>query len=207
MSFRHRLEGAEYVNHISALSAVNSLSFSLDILGRILFVRVVASDSNHTLSFIVDRHTVSALVAACASEPQSVEALLLAAESFEPGISDRVMDEMMRFDLWMQGGATKVRLLRPEPGREPALPRAFEVVDPLTRGLAYTPDDEGLVVVDLENREITTPDQHIQLPGRYGSVVRRDPSGDLEIETVYTLGPAWTVAREPVLASVGGDHG
>jgi hypothetical protein len=117
------------------------------------------------------------------------------------------MGELMRFDLWMQGGATKVRLLRPEPGRQQNLPAAFEVVDPLTRQLAYTPDADGLVIIDLESRQISTPQANVALPGHRGSVVRPDPTGEYEIETIYALSSAWNLSDAHDYATMGGAHG
>ncbi|GAC1474299.1 MAG: hypothetical protein PVSMB7_29200 [Chloroflexota bacterium] len=168
-------------------------------------MRIVIRGVNREISFVGDTETVSALVAACATEPKTLEALLLATEPYQRGIVDQVMGEMMKFDLWMQGGATKVRVLRPEKGTEPVLPRAFEVVDPLTRQLAYLPDLDGLFIIDLDTREITGPTSASQGPARHGSVIRSDETGEYEIETIYRLGHAWTlsgadVAREEMVS-------
>jgi hypothetical protein len=154
-------------------------------------MRIVVRDENRAMSFLMDADVVPALVAACSTEPRTVESLLLATEFYRPGITQQVMNELFHLDLWMEGDTTKVRQLHGTEGAERSGPEAFEIVDPATRRLASLPDSDGLVIIDLEHREISSGGSTVDLPGRRGLVVAPDPTGEYEMATAYTLGHTW----------------
>jgi len=143
-------------------------------------LRFTIHDSEKTVSFTGDAELAAHLVAACASEPDLLEDLLLAAERFSPGIVRRVMKELLAADKAIEAGV------------DPSLYDAFEVVDETTARRAMKSGREGNVNIDLVRHAITGSTNIRSSLGARGSVRVRLDEG-LERETVYALSQNWTV--------------
>ncbi len=156
-------------------------------------VRFTIRDMEKTVSFGEDAGLTQALVAACASEPELLEDLLPAVEPYAPGTAGRVMTGLLAFDQVAEDGspafpeqdaADDVGTWRPS--------RAFEVFDPRSEWLARTPDDEGLVCIDLRGRSISG---QVAAPSPIvarGMLEHRAPSGALR-RLAFVLSDRWEI--------------
>ena len=156
-------------------------------------VRFTIRDTEKTVSFGEDAALTQALVAACASEPELLEDLLPAVEAYAPGTAGRVMTGLLAFDqvaedgapdLTEQDAADDVGTWRPS--------RAFEVFDPRSEQLARTPDDEGLVYIDLRGRRISGQVAASSPILARGSLPHRAPGGALR-RMAFVLSDRWAI--------------
>lgn len=143
--------------------------------------RITIVDPEKTVSFRADAALAQAVVASCAAEPTLTEDLIIAAESFREGTVARVSHELLRSDELMRGGMSVSPLV------------AFEAVTEEAKRLAKTDDADGLVVVDLVSHDISGWIDDVNPPTAYGSVRISMPEVGLQRETVYALGPEWSV--------------
>lgn len=148
-------------------------------------LRITLRDGEQTISFSEGLETARRLVAACASRPESIGELLIAAEVFERGIAARLMDELMTFDKGLQreGAAFTSRAL--DGGG------AFQVVDAATEEAALAPLGEGLVLVDIPAQRIGHS-AGIELAAE-GEVGARDDTGLSERRITYVLPKEWAL--------------
>ncbi len=146
-------------------------------------VRITVHDRESTISFRGDFDLAHCLVAACASEPDRFEALLIATEPYRPGVVTRVMHDLLQFDAAVELQQTV------------SLARAFEVQDTATDLTWRHPDEDGLVVFDLERHSVAgslSVGESIHASGS----IRTRPGGGLERQTVYALSNDWVVDIE-----------
>lgn len=145
-------------------------------------VRLTIHDSEKTVSFLGDEHQARCLVAGCASEPDLLEDLLIAAEPHCPGNVANVIQGLVRFDHAITDQHTLT------------LSGPFEVMDPGMDRVAYIPDRSGLLAIDLADKAISsTLGSGVLLGGRGSIRIERVTSG-LDRETIYALSDAWTVS-------------
>jgi len=128
-------------------------------------MRFTVIDAQGGVSFVAPCRTMEALVAACASEPESLEALLAAASVFEPELPDRVLSGLAVFDehnsranlAWIHSA---LGLLRPAD-----LP-VFRVLDQRTRQASLEPVRAGVIVFNLLGKRI------VQIHNTYAEIKR-----------------------------------
>lgn len=117
------------------------------------------------ISFVEDEYMLPALVAACAANPSTYEALLDAAHEFDRRPRDQVRNALSVFDEHNM------------PGRYHAIHRslaettgvytpAFRIVDDLTRQASLQPVKAGLIIFNLKERRI------VQVQNTTGEVER-----------------------------------
>ncbi len=159
-------------------------------------VRFTIRDMEKTVSFGEDVALTQALVAACASEPELLEDLLPAVEPYAPGTAGRVMTGLLAFDQVVEDGAPDLteQDVADEAGTWRAS-RAFEVFDPRSEWLARTPDDEGLVCIDLRGRSISGQVAAPSPIAARGMLEHRAPNGALR-RLAFVLSDRWEINVE-----------
>src|SRR5439155_13197978 len=116
-------------------------------------MRFTVIDARGGVSFVAPCRTMEALVAACASQPSTLEEALDAASLFEPEIRDRVLSGLAVFDEHNSRGNpisihSALDLLRPAD-----LP-VFRVLDDRTRQASLQPARAGVIVFNLKSKRI-----------------------------------------------------
>jgi len=159
-------------------------------------IRFTIRDMEKTVSFGEDAALTQALVAACASEPELLEDLLPAVEPYAPGTAGRVMTGLLAFDQVVEDGAPALteQDVAGEAGTWRAS-RAFEVFDPRSEWLARTPDDEGLVCIDLKGRSISGQVAAPRPISARGMIEHRAPGGALR-RLAFVLSDRWAINVE-----------
>jgi hypothetical protein len=159
-------------------------------------VRFTIRDMEKTVSFGEDAGLAQALVAACASEPELLEDLLPAVEPYAPGTAGRVITGLLAFDQIAEDGlpAPTGQPVADEAGTWGA-PPAFEVFDPRSERLARTPDDEGLVCIDLKGRSISGQMAAPRPIAARGTLEHRAPGGALR-RMAFVLSDRWAIDVE-----------
>lgn len=148
-------------------------------------VRFTIYDGEKTVSFEGNMHLAYCFVAACADTQALLEDLLVAVEPYAAGTAERAVHGLLDFDRAREAAAWP-----PNP-----LPAVFEVVDDSTERLSQTPDDEGLMTINLVLYSIG---------GRLVSSMPVTPRGLVSLDTpgaagqkvAYALRDSWTVNVE-----------
>ena len=129
-------------------------------------MRFTVVDRDSTVSFIGPDRDLQALVAACASGPETLEALLDQAAPFTADLRERVLSGLAVFDehnspdnyRWIHAALDYC------PPQETPV---FRVVDPRTEELSLTPVRAGVVVFNLVAKRI------VQIQNTYAEVRRK----------------------------------
>jgi hypothetical protein len=164
-------------------------------------VRFTIHDTEKTVSFVGEERLARYLVAACAVEPAALEELLVAAEPYAPGTTAFVMHGLLRFDAQHAPKHAAAWPHDEEPGTDvlhQSDTEVVEVVDGETAELARTPEDGGLLSIDLEERRIS------------GWVAAEEPIaawGTLDLSAhdpgrhslVFALGGRWVVTLQTAI--------
>jgi len=159
-------------------------------------VRFTIRDTEKTVSFGEDARLAQALVAACASEPELLEDLLPAVEPYAPGTAGRVITSLLAFDQVAEDGSQDFPEQDGDDGartwRESS---TFEVIDPRSEQLSRTPDDEGLVYIDLKGRSISGQVAAPSPIAVRGTIERRAPGGAPR-RMAFLLSDRWMIDVE-----------
>lgn len=156
-------------------------------------VRFTIRDTEKTVSFGEDARLAQALVAACASEPELLEDLLPAVEPYVPGTAGRVITSLLAFDQVAEDGPQDVPEQDGDDGADILLESpTFEVIDPRSEQLSRTPDDEGLVYIDLQGRSISGQVVASSPIAVRGTLERRVPGGAPR-RMAFVLSDRWMI--------------
>jgi hypothetical protein len=128
-------------------------------------MRFTIIDAAGGVSFVAPCRAMEALVAACASEPQTVESALEQASRFEPELRDRVLSGLAVFDEHnsranLASIHAALDLLRPAD-----LP-VFRVLDARTREASLQPARAGVIIFNLVGKRI------VQIHNTYNEIKR-----------------------------------
>ena len=129
-------------------------------------MRFTVIDPRGRVSFVAPCSALEALVAACASQPRTLEQLLSAAEPFAGELGDRVLSGLAVFD--EHNSPTNYKWIHA--ALDYCLPQqtpVFRVVDPRTEELSLTPVRAGVVVFNLVAKRI------VQIQNTYAEIRRR----------------------------------
>ena len=129
-------------------------------------MRFTVIDPRGRVSFVAPCGALEALVAACASQPRTLEQLLAAAEPFAGELGDRVLSGLAVFD--EHNSPTNYKWIHA--ALDYCLPQqtpVFRVVDPRTEELSLTPVRAGVVVFNLGAKRI------VQIQNTYAEIRRR----------------------------------
>jgi hypothetical protein len=129
-------------------------------------MRFTIIDERGRMSFVAPCQTLEALVAACVSQPSSVESLLAAAEPYVGDLAQRVLSGLAVFDehnspdncRWIHAALDYCT-----PQEAPV----FRVLDPRTEEVSLRPVRAGVVVFNLVAKRI------VQIHNSYAEVRRR----------------------------------
>jgi hypothetical protein len=147
-------------------------------------IRISLHDPHQTISFLASEATARRLVAACASRPDTIGELLVAAEVFEPGIATTIMADLMAFDKAIERHGPAYAAGAAAQGRP------FQVVDDATAATARTPAGGALLLIDVAARRIH-PSPTLAIP-REGELLAQDDSPTPRRIT-YTLPREWAI--------------
>ena len=158
-------------------------------------MRFTIVDRNSTVSFVGPDRALQALVAACASGPQTLEELLERAAPFATDLRDRVLSGLAVFDEHNAPGRTRWIHAAFDYCKREEVP-VFRVIDDRTRETSLSPVWAGAVVFNLQAKRI------VQLQNTYAEIKRkgrlRIMEGTRPTNRVqrYELPPEWTVVPE-----------
>ncbi len=149
--------------------------------------RFTIHDVEKTVSFGADAQFAQALVAACTAEPTLLEDVLPIVEPYAVGTTERVMTGLLEFDRIAGEGSGA-----PDEWENLNDLPAIEVVDPRTDRLARTPDNEGLVCIDLARQSISG---HLVAPTTIVARGTLTPPmvGRAQRRMAFVLSDRWTV--------------
>ncbi|HEX6303891.1 MAG TPA: hypothetical protein VFZ76_06860 [Anaerolineales bacterium] len=156
-------------------------------------IRVTIIDEQQTISFLTDEATLLRLVAGCSVNPASLEELLIASDIYQPGIAAQVMSDLMEFDqIVHQEGPVFIHaaIQRSKVGERP-FEMTFQVIDDITKELAFEDREADLAVFDLPKQVIRTSEGlEISASGE----VRVEPEKRSSSPTVtYILPQDWVI--------------
>lgn len=160
-------------------------------LSEVAPIRITVIDRSKIVTMPGDTLLTRQLVAACASDPETLEDMLLAAEPLRPGITRRIINALLRFDRTMRSDP-KIGALRLDPTRD-----VFEVLNNRLRTLAFQGLPGGLALYDLKEKIIYSAAPSLYLEG--SELKREDElpvveNGQLTRKTItYSLDKNWRV--------------
>ena len=116
-------------------------------------MRLTVVDGGGSVSFVAHTSAAVALTAACATSPESLHDLLRAAQTYDRGLRDLVLNGLAVFDEHNVPGnlAAIHEQLRTRPPRE--LP-VFRVLDETTREASLRPVRAGVILFNLPAKRI-----------------------------------------------------
>jgi hypothetical protein len=161
-------------------------------------MRFTVIDGRGAVSFIAPCRAMEALVAACASQPGTLNDLLKQAAEFESEIAERVLSGLAVFDEHnspanLASVHSALNLLRPAD-----LP-VFRVLDDRTRQASLQPARAGVIIFNLLSKRI------VQIHNTYAEIKRTGrirvppPAGAGGAGRVhrYRLPPDWSLVPGP----------
>ncbi len=155
-------------------------------------MRYTVVAENGGVSFVGDEYMLPALVAACATNPTTVEGFLASAHEYDRRPKDQVRNALAVFDEHNVPERYDAihRALAETPTGYAA---AFRIVDDQTRAASLQPVKAGLIIFNLRERRI------IQVQNSTGEVVRegqaRHHNGRQWTQRLhnYTLPDSWRI--------------
>lgn len=155
-------------------------------------MRYTVIDSRGTVTFIAPCDALMPLVAGCAQDPQTLEALLSVADEYASGLKERILCSLAVFD--EQNSRDNLGSIHKglELLRNHELP-AFRVLDDRTREASLTPVHAGVVVFNLRAKRI------VQIQNSFAEIKRRDrgraakPANPDRRVIRYELPPYWSL--------------
>lgn len=155
-------------------------------------MRLTVVDGSGSVSFVAHTSAAVALTAACASSPQSLHDLLLAARTYDRGLRDLVLSGLAVFDEHNVPGnlAAIHEQLRTRPPRE--LP-VFRVLDATTREASLRPVRAGVVLFNLPAKRIVQIANTDEILDRAGKVNYHNGRFLSIREFEYELPPDWSI--------------
>lgn len=128
-------------------------------------MRFTIVDRGGTISFVGDNHSLDALVAACARDPESHAELLGIVDQFDRRVRDYVLSGLAVFDEHNSSdNLAAIHAILSETRGANTPP--FRVLDEFTRQCSLQPVRSGLVIFNLKARRI------VQVQNSYREVVR-----------------------------------
>jgi hypothetical protein len=156
-------------------------------------IKVTIIDTQQTISFLTNEATLLHLVAGCSVSPASLEELLIASDIYQPGIAAQIMSGLMEFDqtLHQKGPAFIRTAIEQAKAAERPFEMTFQVIDEITKELAFERRGANLAVFDLPLQVIRTSEG---LEINASGDVRVDPEKKSSAPTVtYILPQDWSI--------------
>jgi hypothetical protein len=155
-------------------------------------IRCTVVDERGAVSFIVHADALSALTAACSTNPSSLERLLEGVEPYYHNLREQVLNGLAIFEERNARGnyqAIQGALRFCAPHDHPV----FRVVDDLTREVSLRPVKAGVVIFNLGARRIVQIVNTYQEIRRTGRACVFDGSGLTDTAYIYRLPKDWAL--------------
>lgn len=155
-------------------------------------MRFTIVDGRGTISFVGDGFLMLPLVAACASNPRSLEEMLARVDQIDRRLRDRILSGLAVFDEHnVEGnyGAIHRVLERAADSDEPV----FRVVDDLTRQRSLEPTKTGLLIFNLKDHRIVQMLNHFYAVERSGEVHLHNGEHYSRRTVTYNLPESWSI--------------
>jgi hypothetical protein len=162
-----------------------------------LVIRVTVVDARRVVGFVCQDDTVPRLLAACCSNPGTLEELLLATEAFRRGITRAVFDGLIDFDRAVARSGTGQLYQRPEGVVNlKSVSNVFEAIEPAL--LLYAMNGEGelpLLIIDLPAKTLSKSESLSMQ--RASTVGVHDGETATTRSVTYELPSAWAIKVVP----------
>jgi hypothetical protein len=155
-------------------------------------MRFTIVDPTGTISFVGDGFFMLPLVAACATNPETLPALLVRVDDIDRRLRNRIMNGLAIFDEHNVEGnyaAIHAQLETPTEGPEPV----FRVVDDFTRQRSLEPTRTGLIIFNLKDHRIVQVLNHFYAVERAGEVHLHTGSRYSRRTVTYELPESWSI--------------
>jgi len=155
-------------------------------------MRFTIVDQSGSISFGFDARVLDAVVAACARDPLSVEALLEQVDAYDKRVRDYVLSGMSVFDEHnSRENLMAVHAILQETRSDRVPP--FRVLDELTRQGSLQPARAGLVIFNLRSRRIVQVQNSYREVGRSGAVQIHDGERWTRQARRYEIPESWSI--------------
>src|SRR5947209_6107203 len=155
-------------------------------------MRFTIVDHGGSISFVDDGFLMLPLVAACASNPRSLEEMLVRVDQIDRRLKERILSGLAIFDehnVVDNYMAIHRDLETAEKHREPV----FRVVDDLTRERSLEPTRTGLIIFNLKDRRIVQVLNHFYAVERSGEVHLHNGTRYSRRTVQYELPDWWSI--------------
>jgi len=155
-------------------------------------MRFTIVDPNGTISFVGDGFLMLPLVAACATNPESLPAMLARVDDIDRRLRNRILNGLAIFDEHnVEGNYTAIHSGL-ESSREDPAP-VFRVVDDFTRQRSLEPTRTGLIIFNLKDHRIIQVLNHFYAVERAGEVHLHTGSRYSRRTVTYELPDSWSI--------------
>ncbi len=145
-----------------------------------------------TISFVGDGFLMLPLVAACATNPETLPALLVRVDDIDRRLRNRIMNGLAIFDEHnVEGNYTSIHSQLESPRETPE--PVFRVVDDLTRQRSLEPTRTGLIIFNLKDHRIVQVLNHFYAVERAGEVHLHTGSRYSRRTVTYELPESWSI--------------
>jgi hypothetical protein len=155
-------------------------------------MRFTIVDPRGSISFVDDGFLMLPLVAACASNPTSLQEMLARVDQIDRRLRDRILIGLAVFDEHnVEGNYAAIHRVLTEGTveREPV----FRVVDDLTRQRSLEPTRTGLLIFNLKDRRIVQVLNHFYEVEREGEVHLHNGEKYSRRTVTYSLPESWSI--------------
>lgn len=155
-------------------------------------LRFTIVDPEGTISFVDDGFLMLPLVAACASNPQSLREMLARVDQIDRRLKERILAGLAVFDehnVEDNYNAIHDALAAPDRDREPV----FRVVDDITRERSLEPTRTGLIIFNLKDRRIVQVVNLFYAVERSGEVHLHNGQRYSRRTISYNLPESWSI--------------
>ncbi|HEY8687024.1 MAG TPA: hypothetical protein VIO57_15595 [Chloroflexota bacterium] len=155
-------------------------------------MRFTIVDPTGTISFVGDGFLMLPLVAACATNPETLPALLVRVDDIDRRLRNRIMNGLAIFDEHnVEGNYTSIHSQLESPRETPE--PVFRVVDDLTRQRSLEPTRTGLIIFNLKDHRIVQVLNHFYAVERAGEVHLHTGSRYSRRTVTYELPDSWSI--------------
>lgn len=155
-------------------------------------MRFTIVDASGTISFVGDGFLMLPLVAACASNPRSLQEMLARVDQIDRRLRDQILAGLLVFDEHnVEGNYASIhRTLSETKGRDEPV---FRVVDDLTRQRSLEPTKTGLIIFNLKDHRIVQMLNHFYAVERRGEVHLHNGERYSRRTVTYDLPESWSI--------------
>lgn len=156
-------------------------------------IRTTIIDADQTISFLANLDTVLRLVAGCSINPTNLGELLIATDTYQPGLAAAVMADLMEFDKFLskEGSHFIDDAISSARAQGKTVDIAFQVIDESTEQEALQPKESKLVIFDLTQYLIEVS-KGLDIP-QAGEVHIQTTNAKTDSTVAFILPQNWTM--------------